>query len=149
MNYKSCFFIGHREASDAIYPKLLAAVRQHIVDFHVSEFVVGHYGRFDCLAARAVIEIKREFPEVSLLMLIPYHPAEVPIEPPEGFDGTFYPPGMESVPREFAIARANRYMLNHSDFLIAYVRYPVSNAATLVAQAESRKQRSLIHVTQI
>lgn len=104
MNHKSCFFIGHREASDAIYPALLAAVRQHIVAFHVSEFVVGHYGHFDRLAARAVIEIKREFPEVLLLMLIPYHPVEAPIEPPEGFDGTFYPPGMESVPRQFAIA---------------------------------------------
>ena len=149
MNHKSCFFIGHREASDAIYPKLLAAVRQHIVDFHVSEFVVGHYGRFDCLAARAVIEIKREFPEVSLLMLIPYHPVEAPIEPPKGFDGTFYPPGMESVPRQFAIVRANRYMLNHSDFLIAYVRHPASNTANLVADAVSRERRGIIHITQI
>ena len=149
MNHKSCFFIGHREASDAIYPKLLAAVRQHIVDFHVSEFVIGHYGRFDCLAARAVIEIKQEFPEVSLLMLIPYHPAEAPIEPPEGFDGTFYPPGMESVPRQFAIARANRYMLNHSNFLIAYVRHPESNAREMVEYAESRENRGLMQVTRI
>ncbi len=148
MNHKSCFFIGHREAPDAIYPALLVAVRQHIVDFHVSEFVVGHYGRFDCLAARAVIEIKQEFPEITLLMLIPYHPVEAPIEPPKGFDGTFYPPGMESVPRQFAITRANRYMLNHSDFLIAYVRHPASNAANLVADAVSRERRGLIHITQ-
>ncbi len=124
-------------------------VRRHIVEFHVSEFVVGHYGRFDCLAARAVIEMKQEFPEVSLLMLIPYHPAEAPIKPPEGFDGTFYPPGIESVPRQFAIARANRYMLNHSDFLIAYVRHPASNTANLVADGVSRERRGLIHITQI
>lgn len=149
MSHKSCFVIGHREASDAIYPALLAAVRQHIVDFHVSEFVVGHYGQFDRLAARAVIEIKREFPEVLLLMLIPYHPAEAPIEPPEEFDGTFYPPGMESVPRQFSIARANRYMLSHSNFLIAYVRHSASNAANLVADAVSRERRGLIHITQI
>lgn len=149
MNHKSCFFIGHREASAAIYPALLAAVRQHIVDFHVSEFVVGHYGQFDHLAARAVIEIKREFPEVLLLMLIPYHPAEPPIEPPEGFDGTFYPPGMESVPRQFAIARANRYMVDHSDYLIAYTWHPASNAWKLVEYAKSCERHGLIHITQV
>ena len=46
-------------------------------------------------------------------MLIPYHPAERPVETPPGFDGTFYPPGIESVPRRYAIVRANRYMVDH------------------------------------
>ena len=29
MGMKSCFFIGHREASEEIYPVLYAAVEQH------------------------------------------------------------------------------------------------------------------------
>ena len=33
------------------------------------------------------------------------------MEPPQGFDNTFYPPGMEKVPRKLAIVRANRYMV--------------------------------------
>lgn len=66
MGGKSCFFIGHREASEEIYPVLYAAVEQHIVEYGVTEFIVGHYGGFDRLAASAVKEAKRFYPEVKL-----------------------------------------------------------------------------------
>ena len=48
---KSCFFIGHRETSEEICPALYAAVEQHILEYGVTEFIVGHYGGFDRLAA--------------------------------------------------------------------------------------------------
>ena len=73
MDTKSCFFIGHRDASEEI------------------------------------------------------HPEERPIPTPDGFDRTFYPPGMESVPRKVAIVRANRYVVDHVDYLIAYAWHPASN----------------------
>lgn len=138
MSGKSCFFIGHREASEEIYPALLAAVEQHILEYGVTEFIVGHYGGFDRLAAAAVKAAKCLHPGVKLTLLLPYHPAERPISTPEGFDGTFYPPGMESVPRRFAIPKANRYVVDHADYLIAYARYPGSNARALVEYAERR-----------
>ena len=80
MGGKSCFFIGHREASEEIYPALYAAVEQHILEYGVTEFIVGHYGGFDRLAASAVKEAKRFYPEVKLTLLLPYHPAERPIQ---------------------------------------------------------------------
>ena len=95
MGGKSCFFIGHRETSEEIYPALYAAVEQHILEYGVTEFIVGHYGGFDRLAASAVKEARRFYPEVKLTLLLPYHPAERPIPTPDGFDGTFYPPGIE------------------------------------------------------
>lgn len=70
-----------------------------------------------------------------LLLLVPYHPAERPVHAPPGFDGTFYPPGMENVPRKFAIVRANRYMVEHVDYMIAYAWHPASNARDLVEYA--------------
>ena len=135
MQCKSCFFIGHREAGTEILPALEEAIEKHISEYGVTEFIVGHYGGFDCLAARAVISAKKCHPEVRLLMLIPYHPAERPIETPSGFDGTFYPPGMESVPRRFAIVRANRYVIDHTDYLLAYVWHTASNAKALLEYA--------------
>lgn len=135
---KSCFFIGHREASGDIFPVLLEAVEKHIVEYGVSEFLVGRYGNFDRLAARAVVEAKTRHPEITLTMLIPYHPAERPAALPEGFDGSFYPPGMENVPRKLAILRANRYMAEHTDYLIAYVWHPASNARDLMEYARKR-----------
>ena len=89
MCIKSCFFIGHREVNEEIYAELRAAVEQHIVEFDVTEFIVGHYGGFDRLAARAVIEAKETHPEVTLTLLLSYHPAERPMTAPEGFDGTY------------------------------------------------------------
>ena len=135
MSIKSCFFIGHREASETIYAELRAAVERHIVEFGVTEFIVGHYGGFDRLAARAVIEAKKTHPEVTLTLLLPYHPAERPMAAPEGFDGTYYPPVMERVPRRVAIVRANQYIVDHVDYLIAYAWHPGSNAREVLEYA--------------
>ena len=110
MNGKSCFFIGHRETSEAIYPALYAVVEQHILEYGVTEFIVGHYG---------------------------------------GFDSTFYPPGMESVPRKVAIVRANRYVVDHVDYLIAYAWHPASNARELVEYAKRRVKKGSLFITVI
>ena len=135
---KSCFFIGHREASSEVFPALFGVVEQHIVEYGVTEFIVGNYGSFDYMAAKAVIAAKERYPGITLSMLIPYHPAERPLELPQGFDNTFYPPGMEKVPRKLAIVRANRYMVDHVDYLIAYAWHPASNARDLMAYAQKK-----------
>lgn len=147
MQKKSCFFIGHREAPASLLPSLVAAVEQHIVDFGVTEFLVGHYGNFDKLAAQAVIAAKTRHPEISLLLVLPYHPAERPVQAPTGFDSTYYPPGMESVPRRFAITRANQYLVDHTDYLIAYVTHPASNAERLLSRAKVRARKDQLRIT--
>ena len=96
---KSCFLIGHRDTPESIYPLLLNTVDFAATVLGIKEFIVGHYGLFDHMAAKAVLTLRRSDPELSLFLLLPYHPAERPIQAPTGFDGTFYPPGMESVPR--------------------------------------------------
>lgn len=42
---------------------------------------------------------------------------------------------MENVPQKFAIVRANRYMVEHVNYMIAYVWHPASNARDLVEYA--------------
>lgn len=146
---KSCFFIGHWEAEEELYPALQAEVERHIVALGVREFFVGRYGGFDRLAARAVIAAKQAYPDMTLSLLLPYHPAERPIQTPPGFDGTFYPPGLERVPRRFAIVRANRAMIDQVDYLIAYAWHPASNARELVEYARRRAAKGLLTVTNL
>ena len=131
---KNCFFIGHRDALEAIYPQLLAEVERHIAELGVTEFIVGHYGGFDRLVTKAVIATKQRHPNISLLLLLPYHPAERSIEIPVGFDNTYYLPVMEKVPRRLASVQANRYVVDHGDYdyLYAYAWHPTSNAQELV-----------------
>ena len=112
----------------------------------VSDFYVGMYGNFDQLAGEAVIQLKRKYPDIRLFLVLPYHPAERPIEAPPGYDGTFYPDGMEAVSRRYGIAKANRKMIDASDFLIAYVPHTVSNAYDLLEYAVRRQRKGLIRV---
>lgn len=143
----TCFFIGHREAPDSLLPELSAEIERHITEYGVTEFVVGGYGRFDALAANCVIDAKKRHPKVALTLLLPYHPYDRPIPTPPGFDGTFYPLGMETVPKYAAILRANRYMVEHSGYLIAYAWHPASNARELVEYARRREKYDQIKIT--
>lgn len=51
---------------------------------------------------------------------------------------------MENVPRKVAIVRANRYMVDHTDFLIAYAWHPASNARDLLEYAGKREGKGLM-----
>ncbi len=62
------------------------------------------------------------------------------------FDGTIYPAGLETVPRRYAIVRANRFMVENSDFLIAYAFHAASNAREVLEYARGREARGLIRV---
>ena len=44
----------------------------HIVHCGVTEFIVGNYGGFDRMAARAVISAKALYPGITLLLLLSY-----------------------------------------------------------------------------
>ena len=143
---RTCFFIGHREANERVLPALEQAVEQLIMESGVTDFVVGHYGAFDGMAAKVIKAAKKRHPEVTLTLLLPYHPFDRPIPTPKGFDGTFYPPGMETVPKRLAIPNANRYMVRNSSHLIAYAWHPASNARELMEYAQAREKKGKIHV---
>ena len=146
MDERTCFFIGHREASRELFPALETSIQRHIVQYGVETFVVGGYGGFDRLVSEVLIAAKQRHPHICLLRLIPYHPVERSVEPPKGFDGTFYPPDMEYVPRRVAIIKANHYMVDHAKYLIAYVWHSDGNARALVEYAQKRQVRGLIRV---
>ena len=132
---KCCFFIGHREADERLLPMLNTAIERLITEEKVSYFYVGGYGGFDRIAATAVKQAKLHYPEITLMMVLPYHPGERPVETPYGFDGTYYPDGLEKVPRRYAIVKTNEIMAKQSDWLIAYVRHGASNSRRILEYA--------------
>lgn len=146
MPVAACFFIGHSDAGTEVFPFLAAAVERHITEYGVHAFCVGHYGNFDRIVLRVLTEAKIRHPEITLQLLIPYHPFDRPMEVPDGFDGTFYPPGMESVPKQYAITRANRYMIQNSTHLIAYAYHSIGGAGKLVKSARILEKKGKIHI---
>lgn len=135
---KSCFFIGHRDAGEAIFPLIEKEIERHIVEYGVEEFIVGQYGRFDGMAARAVKRIKEKVPGIKLILLQAYLKNK-PL--PEDFDGSVYPEGLELMPRQYAILRANRAMVDRCEYMIAYVHRSFGGAWSCLKYARKRNVR--------
>ena len=144
-----CFCFGHSDTPDWFAPILQTTIERLICQQHVTDFMVGHYGNFDRMAAHAVMEAKRLHSDVTLTLLLPYHPAERPIPLPNGFDGSFYPPCMDRIPRRFAIARANRYIVDQAQYLLVCVCHPASNSFELLHYARNRAQKTPLHIINI
>ena len=146
---KSCFFIGHRDTNAEIYPSLLAEVERHVTEYGVTDFFVGQYGSFDRMATKAVKEVKERYPEVRLMLVLPYHPAIRPIETPKGFDGTYYPWEDERIPKRLAIIKTNQRMVDTCDYLIAYAFHFLGGSGQIVEYARKREAKELIRVTNL
>ena len=138
---RSCFFIGHRDTGDEIFPYIKTTAEKLIIQEEVSQFYVGGYGNFDRMAGQAMIDLKAIYPHIHLYRVTPYHPADRKTELPQGYDSLYYPDGMEYVPRMYAISRANRMMIDASDFVIAYVWHTASNASKLLEYARKREKK--------
>ena len=124
----SCFFIGHRDAPADLLLQVRAAVEGLIVREGVTDFYVGSR---------------------HLYLVLAYLPAKGMGEAPPGFTGTVFPEGMESVPRRFAIQRANRAMVDACDSLVAYAPYAAGNARKVLDYARRRQGRGLIQILEL
>ncbi|MBQ2870218.1 hypothetical protein IJE86_00790 [bacterium] len=147
MNGKTCFFIGNRNTPSSIEQQLIEVVEQHITQYGVTIFTVGHYGSFDSLVTRVLKKTKKQYPHIELYLLAPYA-LNQNRETPEGFNSTFYPEGLETVPKAFAIVQANRYMIQNSDYLITYC-HNIGNTRNFVKYAQRREKKGLIKITSL
>lgn len=143
---KTCFFLGHHDTPEQIYPFLYTAVENSITELGITSFVVGHYGNFDRLAAKAVQTTKMYHSFITLTLLRPYHPAERPFPLPQGFDDSMYPPCMEHVPKHFAIFQANLYCIDHCNLLITYSCDTLGNTFKLLKHAKQRQKNGMLQI---
>lgn len=143
---KSCFLFGHRDCPDTILPRIEEAIQDLYFHHGITVFYVGNRGRFDSLAAAAVKRMKLQYSDICLYLLLAYHPGQRTVELTEGFDGSYYPP-LERTPMQYAIAKANRYMADHSQALICYVCH-AGNTRNLLAYAQ-RKSRACFPILNV
>ena len=107
------------------------------------KFYLGGYGTFDQMAAATVWEQKAQHPYIASVLVLPYLDRKVFSE---HYDYTTYPP-LEAVPRRFAISRRNRWMVDNSDILVAFVTHDWGGAAATLKYAE-RKKKEIIRYTE-
>lgn len=137
---KICTFFGHRDAPLALESSIEKQVRKLITEENVDTFWIGGYGRFDSLATRVLNKLQKDFPHISIILIIAY-PRQL-----RQYDKVFpfdYPPEVESAPYKFAISARNRYMAKNTDFVIAYINREYGGAYDAVNIAQNNKKNVL------
>ena len=130
-------FCGHSDTQDT--PELRSWLQEAIreqVESGATLFLLGGYGSFDGIAASVVWELKKDYPEIESILVLPYLDRNVDASK---YDGTTYPP-LENVPRRYAISKRNHWMVESADVVIANVKYGWGGAAQTLEYAMKKKK---------
>ena len=111
-------FCGHRTLEHPVQVKSwLREVVCDLIGQGANIFLLGGYGAFDLMAAQIVHELKAEFPDIESTLVLAYLSTDVDLRL---YDNSLYPP-LEDVPPRYAISRRNRWLVENSDIVVAYV----------------------------
>lgn len=128
----ACTFFGHRDCPSDLKPLLKYVILDLIATHGVDMFYVGHQGGFDSLVRGVLRELEQEYSEVRYAVVLAYTPSGAPAA--DAAD-TMLPEGVELVHPRYAISRRNNWMLQQSDFVIAYVAHSWGGAARYMQKA--------------
>lgn len=135
----SCTFCGHHDAPDSIRVSIENEIEKLILHNNVTCFYVGSHGRFDSMALSVLRECKEKYTQIIYFVVLAYLP-EKKDEYQLYQDGeTLYPDGIENVPKRFAISYRNKWMVEHSDYIISYVQNNFGGAAKTLEYAKKEK----------
>ena len=138
-----CTFFGHRNCPDGLKHRLRAVIIDLITSCGVDVFYVGHQGGFDRLVRGVLREITQEYPQVRYAVVLAYMPSENSVL--GDTSDTMLPEGIELVHPRYAISWRNNWMLQKSDFVVAYVAHSWGGAAQYVQKA-IRSGKSVINL---
>lgn len=136
----NCTFFGHADAPAEIKGKLNEIVTELIVKRGVNCFYVGNHGNFDRMALAVLKELSEIYPQINYCVVYAYLPHDC-----EDFQHTLYPENIESVPQRFAINYRNKWLTEHSDIVITFVRRSYGGAAKYKELAE-KKNKEIIEI---
>lgn len=143
-------FCGHGKLYneyDRIRAKCFDAVQSLILK-GADNFLVGDYGDFDGLAASVCLGLKKEYPHIEVSLVLPYYRPHIDDYTQQRytqFDSVIIPP-LEDTPYRYRIVKANQYMVNQSETVIAYVRS--SGGAAQTMQYAIKRSKMLINLAE-
>ena len=143
---QTCCFSGHRNLPqgnelEPLKRRLRAAIVQH-VEKGVRYFGSGGAVGFDMLAAHEVLELKREYPDIHLILVLPCpHQDKFWRKRQKAFlddlivksDKTVY---VSAFFFQGCMQARNRHLVEHSAYMIAYCEKPSGGTAQTIALAQ-------------
>ena len=139
-----CTFAGHREVYQAnIADKLDEAISRIIKNDDCFRFLDGGMGDFDGMCSSAVRRAKRNYPnkQISLELILPYLTQELNENKSYyeiSYDDVVVPIELAGVHYKSAITKRNRWMVEKSDWMIAFVYRDFGGAYTSLRYAEKK-----------
>lgn len=148
-----CCFAGHRSLpnKDDISEKLSYKIEDLIINEGVTEFWVGNYGAFDHLSSYTAKKLKEKYPDIELNLIVPYLTSDITENKKlyfEEFDNILLADIPEKTPKKFYIIKCNEYMIQKSDFLIAYVKFSYGGAYRTLEYAKKQNQIQIFNLTE-
>ncbi len=113
-------FIGHNECYDISVEQLERTIIEYI-EKGVTVFLNGGQGGFDRMSAGVVHNLKKKYPNIKNVLVIPY--LSFKIFDKTLFDEIIYPQGFEKYYFKAAIIEKNKYMVDKSQFAICYINH--------------------------
>ncbi len=138
----TCSFFGHADTSAAIRGKLTDTLTDLIEHHGADRFYVGNHGNFDRITASILRELKSTYPYINFYIVLAYLPEHSDSDLP-----TLFPEGIENVPKRFAINFRNKFMVEQSDVIVAYVKRSFGGAAKFVDMAH-KKNKMVINLAE-
>jgi len=131
-------FCGHSQIydKDTVRKRLTDEIHELLRTGH-RKFYLGGYGDFDNLAAAVLTELKNTCSDMERILILPYLDKQVDTSL---YDGTLYPP-LENVPKRLAISRRNKWMVEQSSVIVAYVDHSWGGAAKTLEYAMKKRLR--------
>lgn len=144
----SCTFFGHQIINKNIKELLICQVENLITEYGVNIFYVGNNGQFDHLVAAVLRELKSWHPQISYSIVLAYLPEREKEHNQLSYTETIYPEGLEDTPPRFAISKRNKWMVQQSEYVIAYVEHSFGGAAQFTEYAR-KKHRTVINLADL
>ena len=155
---KSCCFTGHRVIPYAELPALKArlegAVRQLIEEKKILNFIAGGALGFDTLAAECVLSLKKDYPDIRLLLALPC-PEQAARWKKE--DIARYERILLASDKHIYISPSytpacmherNRFLVDHSRYCIAYLQSPAQGGTAYTYAYAEKKGLHCVNLAQ-
>ena len=140
-----CTFFGHKDAPTTAGNLLLPVLIDLIENKNVTLFYVGNNGNFDNLVRKNLKMLKNEYPEIDYAVVLSALPVKKKIYPEEDYSDTIFPDILEKTPPKYAISKRNLWMINESDYVVAYVEHTIGGAAQFMETA-MKKGKTVINL---
>ena len=141
----ACTFFGHRDCHESIRARLKGEIERLICDHQVNTFYVGTQGSFDRMAYNALNELRKKYSHIKVFRVLAYMPRNDAVSNDNAqSEDTILPEGIERVHPRYAIVWRNNWMIDRSEYVIAYITHPTGGAYRAVERAKKKDRKVIL-----